>query len=138
MISKITFTVTKGQEEQLVLPIKGYIRLEHRDPRLLPLSFISASSAAAPISNAATQRNKRWRRSPKPPASLAGSLLVWRHGRVTEAKKGIIWSVREMSAQMNLDGQKQFARDLEIQKLSPPSPPTSTAIASNYSWSIDG
>ena len=24
-----------------------------------------------------------------------------------------------MSAQMNLDGQKQFARDLEIQKLSP-------------------
>ena len=51
---------------------------------------------------------------------LPRSLLVWRRGRVTEAKKkGIIWSVGEMSAQMNLDGQKQFARDLEIQKLSP-------------------
>ena len=50
---------------------------------------------------------------------LPRSLLVWRRGRVTEAKRGIIWSVREMSAQINLDGQKQFARDLEIQKLSP-------------------
>ena len=43
-----------------------------------------------------------------------------------------------MSAQMNLDGQKQFARDLEIQKLSPKSTHLHTTIASNYSWSIDG